>query len=60
MALILDTVYEKYVALIPNYNIEIEKYKEKHNLLSLDLSLKARLQDWEGIMHPIYLVKPIF
>ena len=45
MALILDTISEKYITLIPNYNIEIEKYKEKHNLLTLDLSSKARLQD---------------
>ena len=33
------------MALIPNYNLEIENYKEKHNLPTLRLSLEAKLQD---------------
>ena len=36
---------QKYITLSPSYNLEIEKYKEKHNLLTLDLSSEARLED---------------
>ena len=33
------------MALIPSYNLKIEKFKEKHNLLTSSLSLDARLED---------------
>ena len=51
---------QKYITLISSYNLKREDYKEKHNLLTLDLSLDARLQNWEGFRHPTYLGKPIF
>ena len=60
MALVLDTIYEKYMTLIPSYNLEIENYEEKLNLLTFNLSSKARLQDWEGVRHLTCLVKPTF
>lgn len=50
----------KYITLISSYNLKREDYKEKHNLLTLDLSLDAKLQNWEGFRHPTYLGKPIF
>ena len=33
------------MALIPSYNLEIENYMEKHNILTLKLSLDVWLQD---------------
>ena len=36
---------QKYSALIPSYILERENYKEKPNLLTLDLSSNATLQD---------------
>ena len=33
------------MASIPSYNLEIENYKEKHNILTLKLSLDVWLQD---------------
>ena len=46
MAFVLDTIQEKYIALIPNYNLKIKNYKEKHNLLN--------------VSHPSCQVKPVF
>jgi len=51
---------QKYITLIPNYNLERENYKDKSNLLTLDLSSKAKLEDWEGVKHPTCLMKPVF
>lgn len=51
---------QKYITLIPSYNLKIEYYKENLSLLSLDLSLKTKAQDLEGVRHLTYLVKPIF
>ena len=45
MVLVLDTIKEKYMALIPSYNLKIENYREKHNLLTLNLSSDVWLQD---------------
>lgn len=36
-------VKQKYLVLFPNYDLKKENYKEKFNLLTFDLSLKARL-----------------
>ena len=36
---------QKYITLISSYNLKREDYKEKHNLLTLDLNLDARLQN---------------
>jgi len=59
--LVLDTIYnKKYNTLIPSYNLEIENYRDKSNSLNLDLSSKAKLQDWEGVIYPTCLVKPVF
>ena len=33
------------MALIPSYNLETENYREKHNLLTLNLSLDVWLKD---------------
>ena len=30
MALVLDTIKIKYMALFPSYNLEIENYMDKH------------------------------
>lgn len=31
---------QNYLVLFPSYNLQIEKYKKKHNLLTIDLSLE--------------------
>ena len=44
------------MALFLNYNLEIEKYKEKYNLLTLNLSSETRLQDGKVLdTHPAWL-----
>ena len=48
------------MTLIPSYDLEIKNYKEKLNLLTFNLSLEARLQDWECVRHLTCLVKPTF
>ena len=30
MALVLDTIYDKVLALFPSYNLKIKNYKDKH------------------------------
>ena len=43
---------QKYNALIPSYNLKREDYNDKSNILTLYLSSKARLQDYEGVKNP--------
>lgn len=45
---------------MPSYNQEKENYKDNHNLPILNLSSDAKLQDWEDVKHPTYLVKLVF
>ena len=41
------------MTLIPSYNLEIENYKDKHNLVTTDLSLEVKLQDEKVLgIHP--------